>query len=516
MTVPVDLWRLLILLLIVHYIPWSVCQSMARRFAVVAQSRIAPTALIALVCMVGWITIASVLSTPIPKVTDEFSYLLGADTFAEGRLANPPPPFLSSFDTPHVLSNPHYATKYFPAQSTALALGQVFFNHAVVGVWLSSWLAAVAIFWMLAAWVGRPWALAGALLFVLQIGLLSYWSQSYWGGMVAALGGALYLGSIRRLWQKPTRRHTVTLCLGLAILLTSRPVEGLVLALISCAPAAPFCRQWARSRLALQQTVISIVILASLLVSMSAYNRAVTGSALLTPYMLHERQYQRTPQLTVLPRRAALAYSSDQIRRYYEGTEGRLYRAQQQRRNFFPQVVAWWAFFAGPFLTAPIIIVALKRNGSVRALQAVLIPLWLLAPMCYRSASVVGTGVLLTVVTLQGYVLWRMFADMWERVALATCGALLLESFFVKWMFPHYFAPATGAWFVIVVAGVRSLWRSGQDRRERKIQGAPGQEGPEGEESARRPRRPSCICPTRAGRGAPFSRWRVVETSAGV
>jgi len=32
----------------------------------------------------------------------------------------------------------------------------------------------------------------------LQYGIYSYWSQTYWGGMVAALGGALVFGAARR------------------------------------------------------------------------------------------------------------------------------------------------------------------------------------------------------------------------------------------------------------------------------------------------------------------------------
>jgi len=54
---------------------------------------------------------------------------------------------------------------------------------------------------MLEAWIGLPWALFGAVLMVVQYGIFSYWSQSYWGGMVPALGGALALGAARRLWD---------------------------------------------------------------------------------------------------------------------------------------------------------------------------------------------------------------------------------------------------------------------------------------------------------------------------
>jgi len=186
---------------------------------------------IASAVLLGCFAVACVLHEPVPRIHDEFSYLLMADTFVSGHVVNPPPPLTQFFDTFHELMHPVYVSKYFPAQGVFLALGKEITGHPIAGVWLSSALACAATFWMLEAWISSTWALFGAVLMIVQLGIYSYWSQSYWGGMVAALGGSLFFGAARRLWDGFDSRNGIWMALGLVLLANSRPLEGLIVSL---------------------------------------------------------------------------------------------------------------------------------------------------------------------------------------------------------------------------------------------------------------------------------------------
>jgi len=276
-----------------------------------------PAALLLVLLWTAWrLAYLAHAGIPQPKIHDEFSYLLQADTFAHGRLANPPPPFGRFFESFHVLVHPSYASKYPPGQAMFLALGQVLFGHPFYGVLIGNALMLFTFCLMLFAWVPWQWAIAVAGMFGLTLWPGMYWTNSYWGGSVAASGGALVLLAVGLYLKRPTVLAGLVFGLGALFLFWTRPFEGGVFTLMVL---IVFARElWQSRRAPVLFTTLSVLALGGAWTGYDDF--AVTGNPLLLPYVLYQHQYEVIPVFWFLPVRAEPTDSNPRIAAL-EGTD---------------------------------------------------------------------------------------------------------------------------------------------------------------------------------------------------
>ena len=174
-----------------------------------------------------------------------------------------------------------------------MAVGQVIFGHPWFGVWLSAGLLAAALCWALQGWLPPGWALLGTFI-GMNLCLFSYWMNSYWGGTVAAFGGALVTGAWVRITRAKEWRYAWHFGIGAVILVLARPFEGLVLlvpALVTLAMATRSARVW-----------LPIVLVGVLGASWFGYdNYRITGHPLRLPYRQYYVQYEIVPPFWFMP-----------------------------------------------------------------------------------------------------------------------------------------------------------------------------------------------------------------------
>ena len=173
-------------------------EKLERRFSQLSRRQALAVVLVGATALALRAVMLPIEPIPEPIVHDEFGYLLAADTLAHGRLTNPTHPMWVHFETFSILQKPTYQCFAQPAQGMILAFGKVVFGHPFWGVWLSVGVMCAAITWMLQGWLSPEWALVGGVLSVLRYGAFSYWANSYWGGALGAIGGALVLGALPR------------------------------------------------------------------------------------------------------------------------------------------------------------------------------------------------------------------------------------------------------------------------------------------------------------------------------
>jgi hypothetical protein len=229
---------------------------------------------------------------PSPDVYDEFGHLLVADTLRHWRLANPAHPLHQFFETFFQLQQPAYGSIYPIGEGLTLAIGRAIFGNPWAGVLLSTAALCSLSYWMLRAWTTPVWALLGGALAVIQFGPLNQWSNSYWGGSLAAAAGCLVFGSLPWLKEKPLPRYAILLGLGLGIHLLTRPYESIFLLAGVILFFLPPNRQL------LKPALIAAACVTPALALTAFHNRALTGSFLTLPYTLSQQQYGVPVSLT--------------------------------------------------------------------------------------------------------------------------------------------------------------------------------------------------------------------------
>ena len=392
------------------------------------------------------------MPVPQPKVHDEFSYLLAADTFSHGRLANPPHPLWIFFDTFHVIQHPTYASMYPPAQGMVLAAGELLGHHPGnpwIGVLLSVAVMCMAITWMLQGWMPPEWALLGGILVLSRIGIFSYWMNSHWGGAVAATGAALVLGALPRIWEQQRPRDAILFGVGAGILATSRPIEGLIFFI----PLGVAVLWWVLGQKGSARRVYTkrvLLPMAAILVCIIGfigyYNLRVTGSPVVFPHFIEGRlittaiflwQHDKPP----------VSYANPQFDDFYHSFLPGLYQASWPAAvgQFWWKLTDFWQFYLGPALTLPFLALPWllrDRRNRLLLLQAVLSGLGLWIIVYYHAHYAAPLFATVVVLMMQGMRVLRGSRFRGRPIGIGLTRLIVLFSLLIG---PVYFAHSCAA-----------------------------------------------------------------------
>ena len=378
---------------------------------------------------------------PEPFLTSDFSFLLAADTFSRGRLANPPHPMWVHFESLHIDHLPTYMSMYFPAEGMLLAAGKVIAGHPWWAVWASVALMCAAVCWMLQAWLPPGWALLGGVLTVVRLGLFSYWADSYSGGAIAAIAGALVFGALPRILRHYRARDFLLLALGIGLLLLSRPYEGALICAPACFVLISYLLLKPTSKTGLvtgrllrnllgrrfnapppvrvlaYRTAPALALMAFSICFLGYYNYRVFGSAFTLPYTVNRATYAIAPHFLFQSPRPKPVYRHAEMRNFYASWE-----LDQYLKSRTP-------------------------SGFIESLA--------------RKPVLAGSFYLGFALALPFFAFHRVIYDKRIRMLLVTAAVFAIGMSLETWLLPHYAAPFTAILYAILLQCMRHLrcWR---------------------------------------------------------
>jgi hypothetical protein len=255
---------------------------------------------------------------------------------------------------------------YFPGQGLLMAAGQVLFGNPWICHSDLQRSHVCRLCWMLQAWLPPNWALLGGFIAMIRLGLFSYWTNTFHAaGSLAALGGALVLGALPRLIKTARIRYGLLMGVGMAILVVTRPYEGILL----CLPVAFVLSRWLwRKRNSHSAAVQMRPIAAPLMLVIAAgawmayYDYKAFGNPLTPPYTVNRIQYAIAPYYVWQNARPEPAYRYKEMRNFYYKGEMDYYTQIHSIAGFLPHTLTKIAiptllFFSGVVFLFPLIMV---------------------------------------------------------------------------------------------------------------------------------------------------------------
>lgn len=221
---------------------------------------------------------------PAPLFHDEFSYLLQAQLFAEGRWTAPSPPLPDMWAQAHVLVTPVMASKYPPGHALLLSIGQRFDAPAAIVLALAA-LRGAMVFVLARRLANGGVALATSVL--LLHGDALHWGASYFSETTT---GALVLVcwyALLRWHQERCTRWLALVALALGWCAITRPVTALAFAV----PIAVVVLRdvWRHRRW--RDLAVAVAIGTAIVAILPLWSAKTTGDWRLWPATLYTRDY---------------------------------------------------------------------------------------------------------------------------------------------------------------------------------------------------------------------------------